>query len=66
VGQYAQSHIMGGCWVIGVSMYDEGRGIPKWPVRVSAGDCTYSPTLEVDVPDDFELTWYSNGMQVHP
>lgn len=63
VGQYATTH-KDGCWVIGVSMECEDEPIPNWPVRVMNGDCPYSPTLEIDVPEDFRLTWYSDGKEV--
>lgn len=60
VGQYSKTHL-DGCWVIGVSMEREGAKLPDWSMRFKNGDCPYSPLLEIDVPDDFELTWYKNG-----
>ena len=64
VGQYAKGHINGSCWVIGVSRVDEGTPLPNWPIRLVNGECPYSPTLEIDVPSDFALTWFSNQKKV--
>lgn len=62
VGMYNDAHHIGGCWVIGISMEDEGKGLPTWATRFTAGG--YSPILEVDVPDDFALAWFDNGEEV--
>ncbi len=64
VGQYCDYLIGAGCWVVGASMYDEDNKMPSWPIRLHSGDCPYSPVLEVDVPDSFALTWYSNGREI--
>ena len=62
IGQYAKTHL-DACWVIGVSMAEEGTIIPDWPVRLKNSGCPYSPILEIDVPDDFELVWYDNRIK---
>lgn len=59
-GQY--DRFRNGCWDIGVSLFDEEIPAPDWNMRISFED--YSTVLEVDVPDDFSLTWYSNGKEV--
>lgn len=58
-GQYSR---MGtGTWDIGVSLYDEEFSLPDWDIRVSFEG--YTTIVEIDVPDDFELTWYNDGMR---
>ncbi len=64
VGHYTASHINGGCWVIGFSMESEGDSLPDWPIRLVNGDCEYSPVLEIDVPDRFNLEWFSDCRKV--
>lgn len=60
VGHY-HIHPADGCWTIGISLLKEGEPLPSWPTRFTMGGCNYSPTLEIDVPDDFKLTWYNYG-----
>lgn len=62
VGHY-HIHPTDGCWTLGISKLEEGSVIPDWAVRFKTGNCEYSPLLEIDVPDDFSLTWYSNGAE---
>lgn len=64
VGQYSNSHINEGCWVIGISMEAEDKRLPDWPIRIVNGDCGYSPVLEIDVPDEFELEWFNNARNI--
>lgn len=56
VAQYAALHT-GDCWTIGISMAEEGKRVPRWPIRIVNGECPYSPVLEVEVPDDAILEW---------
>lgn len=62
VGQYSSNHISD-CWVIGISMANDKTPLPEWPIRFKTAASGYSPVLEVDVPDDFGLTWYSDGRE---
>lgn len=64
VGQYSASNPGGGCWGIGISMADEETPIPNWPMRFANGDCPYSPTLEIDVPENSKCTWFNNGKMI--
>jgi hypothetical protein len=64
VGHY-YIHPTDGCWTVGISQCDEGSKIPNWFIRMTESDVEYSLCLEIDVPDDFKLTWYSNGKQVN-
>lgn len=48
-----------GTWDIGISLQDEDLSIPDWDMRISFEE--YTTVLEIDVPDDFELTWYNDG-----
>ena len=63
VGQYSES-ALDGCWVIGITMEEEGKKIPNWDIRMKMSNSAYSPILEIDVPDDFKLTWYDNGKKI--
>lgn len=62
VGQYA--HPFDGCWVIGIAPYDECRPMPDWDICMVDGESGYSPVLEITVPDDVKLAWYSDGKKV--
>jgi len=58
VGQYCPGAATG--WLIGVARADEDddKPIPDWPVRIVRNPdarMTYSPALEIDVPDDATL-----------
>ena len=46
-------------WDIGISLQDEELSLPDWDMRISFEG--YTTVLEIDVPDDVELTWYNNG-----
>jgi hypothetical protein len=56
-GQY--SRFGTGTWDIGISLFVEEYNLPDWAIRTSFED--YTTVLEIDVPDDFELTWYNDG-----
>lgn len=56
-GQY--DRIGTGTWDIGISLQDEDLSYPDWDMRISFEG--YTTVLEIDVPDDVELTWYNNG-----
>lgn len=56
-GQY--DRVGTGTWDIGISLKDEELSLPDWNIRVSFEG--YTTVLEIDVPDDVELTWYNNG-----
>ena len=60
VGHY-ELHPTDGCWTIGISNYDEETPIPNWNIRMGQAPRPYSPSIEIDVPDDATLKWYSNG-----
>ena len=62
VGQYAETALEA-CWVIGITMEEDGKSIPNWDIRMKTAHA-YSPMLEIDVPDDFSLTWYDNGAEI--
>lgn len=58
-GQYDR---MGtGTWDIGISLQDEDLSYPDWDMRISFEG--YTTVIEIDVPDDFKLTWYNNGVR---
>lgn len=51
------------CWILGVTLVDEGASLPDWPVRFYYDESIandYSPILEIDVPDDVNVTEWSN------
>ena len=56
-GQYDRNGT--GTWDIGISLQDEDLSYPDWDMRISFEG--YTTILEIDVPDDVELTWYNNG-----
>lgn len=56
-GQYDRNGT--GTWDIGISLQDEALSLPDWDMRISFEG--YTTVLEIDVPDDFELTWYNDG-----
>lgn len=56
-GQYDRAGT--GSWDIGISLLDEDLTPPDWAIRTSFED--YTTVIEIDVPDDFTLTWYNNG-----
>lgn len=60
IGQYNRFH--NGCWDIGIGQAYEGKSIPDWKMTFSSDD--YSTVLEIEVPDDFRLVWYDNGVEV--
>ena len=45
-----------GCWMVGVQNLEDDQPLPNWNIRIENGSCEYSPTLLVDVPDNYELT----------
>ncbi|MBQ9898537.1 MAG: hypothetical protein IJM44_03670 [Ruminococcus sp.] len=51
-----------GTWDIGISLQDEELSLPDWDIRVSFEG--YTTVLEIDVPDDVELTWYNDGVRM--
>ena len=60
IGHY-HLHPTDGCWTIGIAQLKENELIPAWDTRFKIEHCGYSPVLEIDVPDDFKLTWYNDG-----
>lgn len=46
----------------GVSLLDKLNNASNFTMRIYFED--YSTVLEVDVPDDFTLTWYNDGKAV--
>lgn len=58
-GQY--NRVGTGTWDIGISLKDEELSLPDWDIRVSFEG--YTTVIEIDVPDDVELTWYDNGVR---
>lgn len=67
-GQYAPSHCGG--WVVGIAPYDpedDHAAIPDWPVRIRPPknrEASYSPVLEIDVPDDATIRCLQRGPTV--
>ena len=59
-GQY--SRFRNCCWDVGVSLLDKLQNAADWAMRISFED--YSTVLEIDVPDDFSLTWYNDGDEI--
>ena len=53
VGHYACSDTSEAVWMVGIEQCDEDKPIPEWPIRMRSED--YSPVLEIDVPDDFQV-----------
>lgn len=41
----------GACWAIAVSLLDEDKGLPAWPMRFETNENGYSPMLIIDAPD---------------
>lgn len=60
VGQYDRNN--NGCWDVGICQHEECEIIPSWHTRISSDE--YTAVLEIDVPDDFKLVWYSNMVYV--
>lgn len=56
IGQYNRNN--NGCWDIGICQSEGDKSIPNWNIRISSDE--YSAVLEIDVPDNFKLVWYSN------
>ena len=56
-GQY--NRIGTGTWDIGVSLLNDENTLPDWKMRMSFEG--YTTVLEIDVPDNFKLTWYDDG-----
>lgn len=59
-GQYGRFN--SACWDIGISLSDDEKPAPDWAIRISFED--YSTVLEIDVPDNFLLSWFNNGKEV--
>ena len=58
-GQY--DRIGTGTWDVGISLVDEELSLPDWDMRISFEG--YTTVIEIDIPDDFELTWYNDGVR---
>lgn len=51
IGEYAVANEA--TWMVGVQQADEDIPLPAWPIRfVAKSPVSYSPMLELDVPDD--------------
>lgn len=61
VGQFSRASAGNGCWMAGLSKVDEEDTLPNWNFRITEGMSPYSIALEMDVPEDFQLTWFNNG-----
>lgn len=62
VGQYCPS--AAGGWLVGVArpaFVADDEHLPDWPVRIVRSDRTYSPALEIDVPDTATLRCIQRG-----
>ena len=44
-----------GSWLVGIQPLRDDGGIPDWNARFVEGDCDYSPTLEIDVPKNYQI-----------
>lgn len=56
VGQYCPGAASG--WLIGAARVseDDDKPAPNWPMRIRQGERTYTPALEIDVPDDATIS----------
>lgn len=45
-----------GVWCIGIEPVDEDKQIPSWPVRFKLSEQGYSTLMELDCPDDTEVS----------
>ncbi len=41
----------GSCWTIAVSLLEEDKPLPAWPMRFETNKNGYSPQLVIDAPD---------------
>lgn len=48
-------------WTIGVAQFDQYSKVPNWSIRMMDCQVPHSICLEIDVPDDFRLKWYSGN-----
>lgn len=64
VWQYSRISCGNGCWTVGISKVEEDDFLPDWNYRYRPGSLEYSPAMEIDVPDDFKLTWFNDGRKV--
>ena len=51
-GQYSPTN--SGCWSIAVEPLNEDN-MPNWKMYFDKSDCSYSPALCIEVPDDVSL-----------
>jgi hypothetical protein len=58
-GKYAPQATGTRCWIVGISMADEGLPLPDWAIRFDVGH-DYSPVLVIVVPDDVTVTAVDN------
>ena len=63
IGQYSKVSCNNGCWMIGISKVEEEDVLPDWNISLLKGDMEYSPVLELEIPDNINVTliWFKNG-----
>ena len=49
--------------MIGISKVEEEDVLPDWNISLLQGDMEYSPVLELEIPDNINVTliWFKNG-----
>lgn len=61
-GMYANEVMPKGsprAWMVGIQNLEDDQQLPEWNFRIVQGeDCDYSPTLLMDVPDNYEIKLY--------
>jgi len=55
-GQYAPIPVPDGTWVIGITLLEEDKELPDWPMEWTLSDMGYSPELRLICPDDIVVT----------
>ena len=63
IGQYVP-HEMASGWGITVAPYadePDDEPMPDWPMRFVRGERGYSPVLQIDAPDDVQVTLLPEG-----
>lgn len=54
-GTYAPDVVIGGVWVVGIALADEGKPLPPWPISFGVYENGYSVMLNIDCPDNVKV-----------
>jgi len=58
IGKYSYD----GTWLIGIMQVGEECPIPDWKMEIKANpDCSYSPLLIIECPDDIKVDDFNNS-----